>query len=125
MTDKRPPDITPKERELLSFIRKYPGMPLGQGAGLAEFEALTFGYTAAITNTDAKGRTVFLPDGLNDYAAGRYLGKTAARQPVGLFNIIRMQEKDERKALALFFDLLDEYLVHLGYEPIAEYRSLF
>lgn len=118
-------DITPKERELLSFIKKYPGMPLGQGAGLAGFEALTFGYTAALSNADAKDRLVFLPDGLNGYVTERYLGKKGLKQPHGLFNVIRMQEKDDRKALALFFELLDEYLVSLGYEPLPEYKSIF
>lgn len=125
MTDKRTGDITPKERELLSFIRKYPGMPLGQGAGLAEFEAMIFGYSAALTNTNAQSNNVLLPDGFNEFVAKKYLGKSCAQQPVGLFNIIRMQEKDNRKALSLFFSLLDEYLVHLGYEPVPEYKALF
>lgn len=118
-------DITPKEREQLSFIRAYPGLALGKGAGLAEFEALTFGYTAALTNTDMRESHVFLPDGLNGYVTERFLGKEGLKQPIGLFNVIRMQEKDERRALALFFELLDEYLVFLGYEPLPKYKSLF
>ena len=118
-------DITSKERELLSFIRKYPGMALGQGAGLSALEAMTFGYSAALTNTGAKDAHVFLPDGFNDYAAQKFLSKETAQQPVGLFNIIRMQEKDDRKALSLFFTLLDEYLAHLGYQPVPEYKALF
>ena len=125
MTNSTIKDITPKERELLSFIRKYPGMPLGQGAGLAELEALAFGYSAALTNTGTQSTFVFLPDGFNEHIANKYLDKAVAKQPIGLFNMIRMQEKDNRKALTLFFSLLDEYLVHLGYEPIPEYKSLF
>ena len=118
-------DITPKERELLSFIRAYPGMPLGKGAGMAEFEALVFGYTTAISNAGAKDSLVFLPDGLNDYISKKLLGAKMAKQPIGLFNAIRTQEKDEQKALTLFFELLDEYLVSLEYEPLPKYKSLF
>lgn len=118
-------DITPKERELLSFIRAYPGMALGKGAGLAEFEALTFGYTTALSNTDMRESHVFLPDGLNEYVTEKLLGKKGLQQPIGLFNVIRMPEKDERRALALFFELLDEYLAFLGYEPLPKYKSLF
>ena len=118
-------DITPKERELLSFIRAYPGMALGKGAGLAEFEALTFGYTTALSNTDMRENHVFLPDGLNGYVTEKLLGRKGLKQPIGLFNVIRMQEKDERKAVAVFFEFLDEYLVYLGYEPLPKYKSLF
>lgn len=118
-------DITQKERELLSFMKKYPGMSLGKSADLSGLEALTFGYTAALSNAGAKDRLVFFPSGLNEYVAEKFLGKKGLNQPHGLFNIIRMQEKDERKALALFFVLLDEYLISLGYEPIPEYKSIF
>ena len=118
-------DITPKERELLSFIRSCPGLALGKGADLAGMEALVFGYTAALRNADANDSNVLVPDGLNDYLTKKYLGKSALKQPIGLFNVIRMQEKDERKALALFFELLDEYLVSLGFEPLPIYKKLF
>ncbi len=118
-------DITPKERELLSFIKKYPGMALGKATGLEGFEALTFGYTAALGNADAKDRCIFLPSGLNEYVTAKFLGKKGLAQPHGLFNVIRMQEKDDHKALLLFFVLLDEYLLSLGYEPLPEYKSIF
>lgn len=117
-------DITPKERELLSFIKSYPGMAMGRSAGISGFEALTFGYTAALTNTDSKDKAVFLPDGLNEYVAKKFLGSKGAKQPHGLFNVVRMEEKDELKALALFFSLLDEYLTSLGFEPVPEYKKI-
>ncbi len=110
---------------MLSFVRSCPGLALGKGADLAGMEALVFGYTTALRNADAHDSHVLLPDGLNGYITEKYLGKSGLKQPIGLFNVIRIREKDEHKALVLFFELLDEYLVTLGFEPLPIYKKLF
>ena len=125
MTDKRPLDITPKEREVYALIKNYPGLPLGQNYGLSALEAMSFGYIAALTNAGAKDSNVFIPDGFVDYVIIKLHGKQALRETRGAFNAIRMVEEDDKKGLKMFIDLLDEYLVSLGYEPILESKIKF
>ena len=108
-------DITPDERYLLSSLKRRSAMYLGKSE-LTRFVSWTHGYYMA--NYIAKCTTEhnILPDGLNDYAALKYLGhlRTSLDYP----HLILEKEPDEKKALIIFFDLLDEYLIHLGYQPI-------
>lgn len=113
-------DITPKEREVYALVKNYPGLALGQNYGLSALEAMSFGYISALTNAGAKDTHVFIPEGFIDYVIIKLHGKQACREVRGVFNAIRMVEEDDKKGLNMFVELLDEYLVSKGYEPILE-----
>lgn len=108
-------NITSDERILLSSLKRRPGMYLGKTA-LTNFAIWTFGYEEALKITGLYSERVILPDGFQDYAAMKYLGYT--KTPMGWSSLILEKEPDEKKAFDVFWELLDEYLVSQGYEPI-------
>ena len=108
-------DITRDERMFLSSLKRRPGMYLGKTT-LTGFAGFVHGYKAALMMTKLYSERVILPDGLNDYAAMKYLGHT--RTVLDCFSLILEKEPGEKKAFYVFWDLLDEYLISLGYEPI-------
>lgn len=111
-------DITKDERMFLSGLKRRPGMYLGKTTltGLAGF---VHGYKAAMMMTKPYSERVILPDGLNGYAAMKYIGHT--RTVLNCFSLILEKEPDEKRAFYVFWNLLDEYLVTLGYEPIPDW----
>lgn len=125
MTHLKPKDITPQEREIYSYVKSFPGLALGCSVGLSSLEAMSFGYITALSNTGAKAERVFVPEGFVDYVIAKLHGKKALKEPHGIFNAIRLVEKDEKKGLSMYIQLLDEYLVQLGYEPIPESKLKF
>lgn len=114
-------DITKDERMLLSGLKRRPGLYLGKTT-LTGFVGFVLGYKNALMTTKLYSERVILPDGLNDYAAMKYLGHT--RTALNCFHIILEKETDEEKAFDLFWKLLDEYLISLGYEPIPDCDSI-
>lgn len=122
MTAMQPKDITPKEREIFAFVKNFPGLALGQNVGLSSLEAMVFGYVTALSNAGARDSNVFIPEGFNEYVIVKLHGKQALREVRGIFNAIRAVENDDKKGLDMFVQLLDEYLVSYGYEPIPESR---
>lgn len=121
MLDKKNFDITRDERMLLSSLKRRPGMYLGK-ASLTAFVNWVDGYKSALMTTKLYSERVILPDGLHDYASIKYLGHTATVK--GWFSIILEKEPNEKKALEIFWELLDEYLVSLGYEPIPLFEDI-
>lgn len=115
-------DITKDERMLLSRLKNRPGAFLGR-IELTRFVNLVGGYKAALNITKLYSERVILPDGLHDYAAMKYLGHTETSK--GWFTLILEKEPDEKKAFDMFCELLDEYLVSLGYEPIPDWGSIW
>lgn len=115
-------DITKDERMLISRLKNRPGMYLGR-IELTRFINWVVGYACALTTTRLYSERVLLPDGLNDYAAMKYLGHT--RTSLNCFHIILEKEPDEEKAFDLFWELLDEYLISLGYEPIPDWVNIW
>ena len=119
--DKKIPDITRDERMLLSSLKKRPGMYLGK-TSLTGFVNWFYGYRTALKMTKLYSERIIIPDGLLEYAAIKYLGHTKTSK--GWFTLILEKEPDEKKALEIFWELLDEYLVSLGYEPIPEWEDI-
>ena len=111
-------DITPEERYLLSRLKRKPGMFLGN-TSLTKFSCMAYGYSYAMQITGQVKQHNLLPDGLNDYAAMKYLDKLET--PHSCYSLILKQEPDEEKAFYIFFDLLDEYLIHIGFNPLPIY----
>ena len=114
-------DITKDERMFLCGLKRRPGLYLGKTT-LTGFVGFVHGYKAALIMTKLYSERVILPDGLNDYAAMKYLGHT--RTALNCFHLILEKEPNETKALDIFWELLDEYLVGLGYEPIPDWDSI-
>lgn len=112
----KPRDYTPEEREFLTIFRKRPGMYLGTDGILSDFVHFMHGWQAAgyFSSQDIK----LIPDGFQEFVAMRYLGKEMT--PMGWYSLILEKEPDERRAFQIFWELLDKYLVSLGYEPIPE-----
>ncbi len=111
------PDISPEIRKLYSEIRTRPGLFLGDGHGesLTLLENYLHGMMNAFHLTQLDGATVFLPDGFNEYVTACYHRKKDARNYA---SIIRQEEAGECAAFFKFWELLDSYLVQLGYAPI-------
>lgn len=114
-------DITKDERMHLSMLKGRPGAFLGR-IELTRFVNWVGGYKYALMMTKLYSERVILPDGLHDYAAMKYLGHTETSK--GWFTLILEKELDEEKALDVFWKLLDEYLVGIGYEPIPYWDSI-
>ncbi|MDE7289678.1 MAG: hypothetical protein K2N71_09305 [Oscillospiraceae bacterium] len=113
-------NITNDERMLLSSLKRRPGMYLGTTA-LTNFLIWIFGYKEALKITGLYSERVILPDGFQDYTAMKYLGYT--KTAMGWASLILEKEPDEKKAFDVFWELLDEYLVSQGYEPIPLYED--
>lgn len=112
-------DITPTERNILSQLRWRPALFLGIKS-LRNFEHMTNGYAYAMNITGEGRNHIILPDGLNEYTA-RCLNVSQNVQ--NAFSLIAQREPDDEKALDLFFDILDSYLLFLGYAPIPDWNE--
>ncbi len=113
----KPADISPEIRKLYSEIRTRPGLFLGGGHGenLTLLETYLYGMQYAYRLTQPDAATVFLPDGFNDYVTSHYHRRKDARNYA---SIIRQEEAGERAGFFKFWELLDSYLMQLGYTPI-------
>ena len=116
MLNPKPRDISPCERELLSSLKKRPGMYLGK-TELSRFVHWVHGYDCAVRAANLSEHNI-LPDSLQEFIAVKYLGKTQTAK--GWFTLILEAEPNEEKAFWVFFKMLDEYLLSLGYEPIPD-----
>jgi len=125
MTDERPLDITPDERYLLSAMRRRPGMYLGTKS-FRVLVGFIMGYNdALVTATISPALHNLLPDGMNEFAAEKYLGGVENMSAYGWMSCIEMHQPDDQKAVDEFFSFLDEYLLHLGYEPIPDWDTVY
>lgn len=115
-------DITPEERRLLSAMKRRPGMYF-ETTNLTNFEMWMYGYDDAMRMVNMQKEHNILPNGLNNFAAMEYLGRTDT--PINCFGLVReANDYDESKAFFAFFELLDKYLVSLSYEPIPKWEDI-
>lgn len=115
-------DISPAERRLLSALKKRPEMYLRTKC-LTNFSAWLCGYQSAIR---AKGlpwkEDCIVPDGdisIHDFAAEKLGGDK--QSTCGWISYILAYEPDDKKAFDVCFELLDKYLMFLGFEPIPDW----
>ena len=111
------PDITPAERGLLAHLRCRPGLYLGE-ASLRNFNHMANGYCCAMRMTGNEAEHVLLTEGLNEFTAAWYGDSLGGRN---CFSMIAAHEPDDAGALERFFEILDAYLVRMGYEPLPEW----
>lgn len=110
-------DITQEERDFLLHFRARPGMYIGNNSINSAYTFL-LGYKMALFNTKQTNKLI-IPNEFTEYTALKY-GKPS---PMGWCRIILEQVNDEEKALWLFFDLLDEFLLVNGFQIIGETPS--
>lgn len=116
---KKVKDLLKGERAFLSAIKNRPGMFLKE-TSLRNFELYSQGYETAM-RLAAHNEHRFSPEGFIEYSAEKY--KDRIQGSYNVFGFISLIEPDDKKAFYLYFELLDEYLVSLGYEPIPEWVS--
>lgn len=120
MITPKPSDISPCERELLSHLKGRPGAYLGR-VELSRFVHWVHGYDCAVSAANLSEHNI-LPEGLQEFVAMKYLGETQTAK--GWFTLILETEHDEEKAFWIFFEMLDEYLLSLDYEPIPVWDNI-
>ncbi len=115
-------DLSPKIRTLLASVRKRPGMYLNEPT-LEQFVVWLDGYKGALlTAKRFKACYRFLPEGFERYVIEKCGGEKGT--PHEWWQFVLQQEPDGKKALLAVFELLDEYLVSLGYAPIPEWEPV-
>ncbi len=107
-------DIAPLERKILSCIKKRPGMYFGS------CDLMALGHFMAAYETAAaafdKSNHDMTPPGIDEFTASYYRDSSSRN----CFSMITYHEPDKETAFYKFFELLDDYLVRLGYEPLED-----
>ena len=111
--ENEPKDFSPEIRQFLTRFRKRAGMYLGNEITLSNFVMFMHGYD---TNALLHGDAPLLPNEFKEFVEWEYIGKKQTAK--GWFTLILEKEPDEYKAFLKFWELLDEYLISLDYEPI-------
>lgn len=107
-------DISPEVRRFLSAFRARPGMYTGHDGMITELNLFICGMSA-YPLVFGNGGADIIPRELH-YFTAEYYGERSAS--MGWRDIILAHELDERSAFAKFWDILDEYLISGGYEPL-------
>ena len=118
--DSKPKDISLDVRELLKKVKARPAVFLGN-ENISKFAAFIDGMNMYRLFFDKDSERVFIPDGFNEYVAERY---GICQTPLNSFGLVQKDEPDESAALFKWFDLLDEYLTSLGYEPLGKREDI-
>ena len=112
-------DITPCERELLARLRFRPEVFLGD-VSLRNFFHMSSGYQYAMQTAGLPDVHNLLPDGLNHFTERWYGGEMGTRN---WYSMIALHEPDDAEALVCFFEILDAYLMELGFAPLPVIES--
>lgn len=107
-------DISPKERRLLSAIRKRPAMYVGEFS-LDKLGWFFIAYKLALLNHDLDKECCIIPEEFDDFVLRKY-GLYPSN--MGYFTAILQNIPDGKEAIEVFFDLLDEFLETNGFEKI-------
>lgn len=113
-------DITEDERYILASLKRRWGLYISKNT-LTAFADWVSGYAGALTMTKLYTERIILPYGLHEYAALKYLGNTETVE--AWQTLILKNEPDEKKALEIFWEILDEYLLSLGYKPLPSWEE--
>lgn len=107
-------DIMLGERMLLSYIKCIPGVHMGSKS-LVYLEHYIHGYDNAMFFHGIKQQSI-IPAGMQEFIEKKYgiFNQTSKNY----FGIIIDHSIDEKQAFDTFFELLDEYLLSIHYEPL-------
>ena len=112
--DNRPEDISPEMREFYTRLRRRPGMFTGSDE-IHDLNVFMQGMrSCADTFFGEDEEHVLIPEGFTEYVEAYY----GEHRNFNSFMYVEHLEKDSKNAIAKWFELLDSYLISLGYEPI-------
>jgi GNAT superfamily N-acetyltransferase len=111
----REKDITREERELLTNLRGRPGMYLGSES-LYALHLFLEGYRIAAMRHDLHDVQI-IPEEFQAFVEDYYFVRRGT--PMSWCTLIMQHQPDERKALDVFWELLNEYLVSVDCEEIS------
>ena len=117
--DNRPRDISPDVREFYKLLKARPGAFIGSESLNALWHFIN-GITYCNDILDKNTQRVIVPDGFTKFVE-KYYGE---HYTFNHFHYVLHYEKDDKKALYKWFELFDEYLAALGYEPIGKREDI-
>lgn len=107
-------DITPYEREFLGRVRAKPGLYLGD-CSLKSLDNLISGYSFAMWALGLEKQHNMWLQRIDEFTAEHFETSLEYYNAVGM---ILQNYPDDGTALKAFFEILDAYLLSLGYAPI-------
>lgn len=110
-------DISPEMREFYKWLRGRPGMWTGSNE-IHDLNVFMQGMTTGAKIFLKEEEPVIIPEGFTGYVENYY----GERMNFNSFSFVEHLEKDSKNAIAKWFELLDDYLVSLGYEPIPQMK---
>lgn len=114
----KPGDISPEMRDFYKWLRGRPGMWIGSNK-IHDLNVFMSGMkSSAYLFLKGDEEPVLIPEGFNEYVEAYY----GEHMSFNSFSFIEHFEKEPEKCIAKWFELLDSYLVSLGYEPIPEIK---
>lgn len=118
----RPKDISKEARYFYKWCRSRPGIFLGSNSirFLMHFiDGWILGQCKLVDDKMVRSEDapVIIPDGFYEYI-DKYYGKNLSRNAFNTFSYVEYVEDDKENAIFKWFDLLEDYLVSLGYDPI-------
>ena len=112
--ENKPRDISPEMREFYKWLRGRPGMYIGSN-NIRDLNVFMQGMrSCATTFIKENEKPVFIPEGFTEYVEAYY----GEHMSLNSFSFVEILEKDSKNAIAKWFELLDSYLISLGYDPI-------
>lgn len=107
-------DISPKERNLLSAMRKRAPMFVGEYS-LAKLSIFLGAYSIALKEYGLDNRYCMIPEEFNEFVLKKYSLYPCNRNYA---MVILQNISDGKEAIEMFFQLLDEFLEANGFERI-------
>lgn len=112
----KPEDISPKMREFYKWLRGRPGMFIGSN-DIHDLNVFMQGMkSCASAFFDEKEKPVLIPEGFTKYVEDYY----GEHMSFNSFSFVEHLDNETNNGIAKWFELLDSYLISLGYEPIPE-----
>ena len=113
----KPEDISPEMREFYKCLKGRPGMYFCNN--IYDLRTFMCGMEACRrVFFEKEKQPVIEPDGFTKFVKDFY----SETRTFDSFQVIDNLEKDPKNGIAKWFELLDSYLISLGYEPIPELK---
>ena len=117
--ESNPRDISPEIREFFEKLKLRPGMYFGSQT-IYHLRNYIWGMQNALSlYYEPDEIPVVIPEGFKGFIDERYFDEENRGGPMDSFyKVLELEGFNEETALFRWFEILDEYLVSLGYEPI-------
>ena len=121
--ESKPKDISPEIRKFLEKLKIRPGMYMGK-QDIYHLRSYILGMENALSlYYEPDEVPVVIPEGFKNFIDERYFDEENRGGSMdSSFKVLELEGFNEETALFRWFEILDEYLVSLGYEPI-EYKG--